>query len=75
MAITSTNLLFFQLVIGSVNAVSAESLVDSTLSEILIDSGYVEVDGSKLRYVVEGKGIPCLVIGFRYTILAHFLRS
>jgi len=30
---------------------------------ISIDSGYVEVNGSQLRYVVEGQGIPCLVIG------------
>jgi proline iminopeptidase len=26
-------------------------------------SGFIEVDGSKLNYVVEGKGKPCLVIG------------
>ena len=35
------------------------TLTHSTLS----DSGYVEVDGSQLRYVVKGEGIPCLVIG------------
>ena len=27
------------------------------------NSGFIEVDGSKLNYVVEGKGKPCLVIG------------
>ncbi|MCB0552280.1 MAG: alpha/beta fold hydrolase, partial [Phaeodactylibacter sp.] len=27
------------------------------------DQGYIEVDGSKLKYVVEGEGTPCLVIG------------
>jgi len=26
-------------------------------------TGYIEVDGSKLDYVVEGDGKPCLVIG------------
>ncbi|MEI6049688.1 MAG: alpha/beta hydrolase [Bacteroidota bacterium] len=27
------------------------------------DSNYIEVDGSKLRYIVKGEGQPCLVIG------------
>ncbi len=27
------------------------------------DSNYVEVDGSKLRYIVKGEGLSCLVIG------------
>jgi proline iminopeptidase len=26
-------------------------------------SGYIEVDGSKLNYVIEGQGLPCLIIG------------
>lgn len=26
-------------------------------------TGFLEVDGSRLRYVVEGEGLPCLVIG------------
>ena len=27
------------------------------------ESGVIDVDGSKLHYVIEGEGIPCLVIG------------
>jgi proline iminopeptidase len=27
------------------------------------DSGFVTVDGTKLRYLIEGTGIPCMVIG------------
>jgi len=31
--------------------------------EELPGSGFIEIDGGKLKYVVEGEGIPCLVIG------------
>ncbi len=33
-------------------------------------SGYIKIDGIKLHYIIEGDGIPCLVIG----ILSNFYR-
>ena len=35
---------------------------DKAMSQVP-SSGTIEIDGSQLRYIVEGTGIPCLVIG------------
>ncbi len=35
----------------------------SDLKKTQESKGYIEVDGTKLNYLVEGKGLPCLVIG------------
>ncbi len=32
-------------------------------SEPLVENGFIEVSGTKLNYVIEGTGKPCLVIG------------
>jgi len=42
-------------------SIGAEGQSSSNL--IQNDSGFIEVDGSKLKFVVKGMGLPCLVIG------------
>jgi len=37
--------------------------IDRSQIEHHSEEGFIEIDGSKLEYVVEGDGIPCLVIG------------
>lgn len=38
-------------------------IAQSNNKEFLSNSGAVKVDGSRLKYVIEGEGKPCLVIG------------
>lgn len=36
---------------------------DSVKSDSTIAEGYIEISGTKLNYIAEGTGIPCMVIG------------
>ena len=57
-------LCFFILFIFVVNGCTDSQNSDHILIPETPDlKGYVEVDGTKLDYVAEGKGMPCLVIG------------
>jgi proline iminopeptidase len=39
------------------------ALGQSNSNRIQNDSGYIEIDGSKLKFVTKGVGLPCIVIG------------
>lgn len=46
-----------------VSSLLSSCTVAATAPEIQVSSGFVPVESAQLHYIVEGKGIPCLVIG------------